>query len=115
MNASGIGTATHPIRVEALHEAHPRIRAQDWRSPLVARLTDSAPYSDGAGKFPVSFRSDDVNVTKSVIYLVWAGLGDDYETCVNTYQTPVLTEFAALAIACILLSRNLLRATVSQQ
>ncbi len=102
MNTSGIGTAKHPIRVEILHEAHPRIRAQDWRSPLVAQLIGGARYSDGTGEFLASFRPAGAGATNSSIHLIWAGLGDDYDLCINTYQRPVLTEFAALAVACIL-------------
>ena len=78
------------------------IRAKDWRSPLVARLIGDAPYSDGNRELLASFCPDGVAVTNSSIHLAWAGLGADYNLCVNTYQAPLLTEYAALAVACIL-------------
>ncbi len=38
--------------------------------------------------------------------LEWSGLQTDYERCLRTYQSSVLTEFAALAVACILLNKR---------
>ena len=33
---------------------------------------------------------------------MWRGLGEDLERCVRTHQGPVITEFAALGMACVL-------------
>jgi len=45
-------------------------------------------------------------VVSGQLPLRWAGLKDDFKQCINTYQDPVLTEFATLGLACILLSRH---------
>lgn len=34
--------------------------------------------------------------------LQWSQLKQDYEQCLKTYQGPVITEFAALGMACVL-------------
>jgi hypothetical protein len=102
MSESEAGTAANPVRVESLHEAHPQLRAADWRSPLVARLTDSSPYSDGRGALDVSYRNDGSEPQESPVHVSWSGLEEDYRLALNTYQEPVLTEFAALGVACIL-------------
>jgi hypothetical protein len=95
-----------PVRVELLHHAHPKIRAMDWRSPLVARLIDDAPYSDGRASVNASYRPKTGPETISELTLEWSALKPDYEQCLRTYQTPVITEFAALAIACVLCERK---------
>ena len=41
-------------------------------------------------------------LSNSTIHLTWSGLCEDYDLCMNTYQAPVITEFASLAMACIL-------------
>ena len=97
-----VGSAEKPIRVEILHDAHPKIRAKDWRSPLVAGLTGNAVYCDGAGQIMASYRPNGSTPSDSPVHLAWNGLGTDYEQCINTYQSPILTEFATLAVACIL-------------
>lgn len=38
-------------------------------------------------------------------FLVWTGLEKDYNQVINTYQEPVITEFATLGLACILVTR----------
>jgi hypothetical protein len=53
-----------------------------------------------------SFRAENTKVVSSQLPLQWAGLKDDFNQCINTYQDPVLTEFATLGLACILLSRH---------
>ena len=90
------------VRIEVLHEAHPQIRAEDWRSPLVARILDNAKYVDGSAVLNVSFRGDEGKPAEGDLEITWAGLAEDYQRCLRTYQEPVLTEFAALAVACIL-------------
>src|SRR5437016_3742829 len=94
------------IPVEKLHQDHPQIRAEDWRSPLVARLTNDAAYSDGNADLSDSFRAKDADPKDGNLPLTWSGLQTDYERCLKTYQTSVLTEFAALAVACILVNRR---------
>ena len=37
----------------------------------------------------------------------WKGLQADFETCVKTYQVPIITEFATLGIACLLTHHQL--------
>ena len=92
------------IRVDTLHDRHPKIRAKDWRSPVVARLIANAAYSDGACVVVASIRPADGAGAVSQLPLEWRGLEEDYAQCLNTYQAPVVTEFAALGIACILCS-----------
>jgi hypothetical protein len=92
------------VSVEHLHEAHPRIRAEDWRSPLIGRLLLSSKYSDGSRTVTESYRSQDGTTTEGAISLNWSNLREDFERCLNTYQDPVITEFASLALACILIS-----------
>lgn len=91
------------IAVETIHENHPLIRAEDWRSPLVARLTAGASYADGNATVIDSFKaSGSTEESNDSVSLSWSGLGVDYSRCLNTYQESVITEFAALAVACIL-------------
>lgn len=92
------------VPIHQLHEHHPQIRAEDWRSPLVARLTNEATYTDGDAVLVDSFRSSDATTAEDKLPLAWSGLQTDYERCLRTYQAPDLTEFAALAIACILVT-----------
>ena len=93
---------TASISVQTLHNAHPQIRAKDWRSPLIARLTHGAPYSDGSQSINISFKPQVGESESAAIVLEWNSLKEDYTQCLNTYQAPVITEFAALAMACIL-------------
>lgn len=94
------------VDITRLHEQHSSIRAQDWRSPLVFRLIGRKKYADGSVLIADSFRAEDTEAVASQLPLQWAGLKDDFNQCVNTYQDPVLTEFATLGLACILLSRH---------
>ncbi len=114
--ASGVAELTHSalmsdpnptsVRIEKLHERHPRIRAEDWRSPLIARLLADGDYEDGRDAIQASFRDRDAAVGESGLVVSWNDLKEDYEKCLNTYQSPVITEFAALAVACILCAQN---------
>lgn len=92
--------------VHALHEEHPRVRAEDWRSPLVLRLLQQAVYSDGSATIAESFRGAAMTEAITQLPLFWTGLKHDFEKCIRTYQDGVLTEFATLGLACILLSRH---------
>jgi len=94
------------VTIAELHQAHPQIRAQDWRSPLVRRLLKDQKYQDGSCDLPNSFRAAGIEGTADgILSLVWAGLRADYDQVVNTYQEPVITEFASLGLACILLTQ----------
>jgi hypothetical protein len=94
-------------QVEDLHEAHPRVRAKDWRSPLVKRLLKSSKYADGECDLNDSFRpAPGTEVAEDTLSLSWKGLNDDYGQAINTYQDPVITEFATLGLACILLTKR---------
>ena len=93
------------VSVARLHEPHPRIRAEDWRAPLVHRLLKQRAYRDGSAKLEESYRSPK-ETTVGTIELAWDGLKDDVTKCSNTYQEPVLTEFATLGLACVLLARH---------
>lgn len=92
-----------PAKVETLHQAHPQIRAEDWRSPLVRRLLGCDKYTDGDRILDDTFRSDSNGPTSSKLKLSWVGLKDDFNRCVKTYQSPVITEMATLGLSCILL------------
>jgi hypothetical protein len=82
---------------------HPSIRSEDWRSPLVKRLLGVAGYCDGEQTF-TDFYSLRGNIsTTSSIRFYWQGLERDFQRCINTYQDSILTEFAALALACVLI------------
>lgn len=86
-----------------LHEPHPRIRAEDWRSPLVRRLLQACDYADGDRTIAVSIKATASSSPMSEpLTLTWTGLRQDFERCINSYQDPVITEFASLALACIL-------------
>jgi hypothetical protein len=95
-----------------LHIAHPQIRAEDWRSPLVLRLSGRSEYQDGDCTVRDSFRpgQDGGNTGVTVerrLRLRWLNLRDDFQKCIKTYQDAVLTEFAALGLACILVAERL--------
>lgn len=95
-----------PVDVAALHLDHPRVSAQDWRSPLVRRLTGKTKYADGEATLWDSFRGQDLKAVDAKFNLRWAGLKDDFNRRMNTYQEPVITEHATLGLACILLTRH---------
>jgi hypothetical protein len=93
-------------RLEVLGNLHPKIRADDWRSPIVIRLLGGGSYTDGSVTITVNCRRQAIEVNTDAtnernVELCWANLRSDYEKCKNTYQAPVLTEFAALGIACV--------------
>jgi hypothetical protein len=95
------------IEIARLHEAHPQIRAQDFRSPLIKRLIAGAVYRDGGCNVSDSFRAPGIDTpTQSVLNLSLAGLKSDYEQVSRTYQEPVITEFATLGLACILVAKR---------
>ncbi|MBF0548973.1 MAG: hypothetical protein HQK60_00420 [Deltaproteobacteria bacterium] len=92
--------------VERIQELHPKIRAQDWRSPLVSRLQGRESYCDGSTEVSINYRSmnAEAKCQESEVMLRWSGLEEDYKLCINTYQGPTLTEFATLGLACILVA-----------
>lgn len=96
-----------PVEIATLHEAHPQIRAQDFRSPLVRRLIKGSNYCDGACSLSDSFRAPGIaEPTQRTLNLSWAGLKSDFEQVTKTYQEPVITEFATLGLACILVAER---------
>lgn len=95
------------LTINNLHLAHPEIRAKDWRTPLVRRLLSDGKYKDGACEFADSFRSsDEQKPIERNLTLSWKGLKNDFDQTVKTYQEPVITEFATLGLACILVSER---------
>ena len=95
------------IEISDLHKAHPRIRAKDWRSPLVKRLLGSDKYCDGDCKLDTSYRPpESSSATSGELSLSWQGLKEDFKQANNTYQEPVITEFATLGVACILVTKR---------
>ena len=95
------------IEINHLHDHHPKIRAKDWRSPLVRRLSGNDVYKDGERTVENNFRTPTMQIQLNELTLVWTGLKADHDLCINTYQAPIITEFATLGLACILLSFNL--------
>src|SRR5262245_53674596 len=90
-------------QVERLAETQPYLRADDWRSPLVYRLLNTKSYQDSQADIDLS-----ANIglnPKWILQLRWQGLVQDFELCLNSYQEPVLTEFAALGVCCFALYR----------
>lgn len=106
ISAANKKPAATAIAVATLHEPHPRIRAEDWRAPLVHRLLKQRTYRDGSARLDESFRSPKAETTPGTLELAWNGMKDDVAKCANTYQEPVLTEFATLGLACVLLTRH---------
>jgi hypothetical protein len=93
------------ISINDLHEAHPEIRAKDWRSPLIRRLLESPKYKDGSRDVADSFRSPSaVTPIEQNLTLYWADLKKDFDQTVKTYQASVITELATLGLACILVT-----------
>jgi hypothetical protein len=60
-------------------------------------------YSDGAGEMTVRYEWRTDKQTTN-LKLVWRGLASDFAKRVHTYQSPVLTEFATLGLACVLIA-----------
>jgi hypothetical protein len=95
------------VKVHELHKAHPKIRARDWRSPLVRRLLANKKYADGDCQMEQSFREkEEIVPVEETLSLSWMGLKEDFDQTVKTYQDPVITEFATLGLACILVSER---------
>jgi hypothetical protein len=95
------------VEIASLHEGHPQIRAQDFRSPLIRRLLKVAIYRDGACDLCDSFRPPGGDEpTQHKLNLYWAGFKNDFEQVIRTYQEPVITELATLGLACILVTQR---------
>jgi hypothetical protein len=90
-------------KLNDLASLHPRLRAADWRSPLVFRLLREAQYTDGSADFSVDYRWLET-FQKSAVTLIWEGLAVDFAQCLASYQAPVLTEHATLGLACVLVN-----------
>ena len=100
---------TKSIRIAVcnLHAAHPLVRAKDWRSPLTIRLLPPDDYHDGSREVEDSFRAASADPpAKGTLDLWWNGLKKDCEQVTRTYQAPVVTEFATLGLACILVENR---------
>ncbi len=94
------------ISVNDLHLTNTEIRAEDFRSPLIRRLCQSDTYQDGQSEVCNCFRNSSGNIIDSTLLLTWSDLAEDYKKCLNTYQIPVITEFATIGLTCILLNHN---------
>jgi hypothetical protein len=96
------GTAALVFDVADLPTLHPLIRAEDFRAPLIRRLLPASWYEDGEALIEDShWRRPHPEECGSVI-IRWSGLQKDFERCMRTYQDAVITEKAALGLACIL-------------
>lgn len=94
---------TIKLGVQNLHNDHPQIRAEDFRSPLVRRLSGSDVYADGHTEITNEFQNGTAaEAVETKITLTWTGLKGDHDKCIKTYQVPVLTELATIGLACIL-------------
>jgi hypothetical protein len=89
------------IEIQAIPKAHPHIRAGDWLSPLVCRLHPDGDYTDGCKTISFSIRPAGGDATGDACDFRWRGMRADYEQVRRTYQEPVITEFATLALACV--------------
>jgi hypothetical protein len=95
------------IKINDLHVGHPRIRAKDWRSPLIRRLLGASQYRDSSCDLTESYKSRRALCpVQHTLSLSWAGLKTDFEQTTNTYQEPVITEYATLGVACILVNES---------
>jgi hypothetical protein len=90
--------------IENLEGMHPQISANDWRSPLVMRMLGTNGYSDGHGEINVDYRWL-AKVKKQRLRMVWQGLANDFAKRGRTYQAPVITEYATLGLACVLVAK----------
>jgi len=86
--------------VQTIPRAHPHIRAGDWLSPLVCRLLQRVDYVDGDKTLSFSVRSASQIKTENSYSFNWQGMKNDVDQIRRTYQEPVITEFATLALAC---------------
>lgn len=69
---------------------------------MVSRLLRGAVYADGVAALDDTFRDAALKEATGTLDVAWKGIDDDYQRCVNTYQEPVLTEFATLGLSCVL-------------
>lgn len=90
-------------KVHELHVHHPKIRGEDFRSPLVRRISGKQKYMDGNGQIKCSYKPANQSIDENELHLEWEGLDEDFKKCLNTYQDPVITELATIGLACILL------------
>jgi len=100
-----MSSQSHPdgrVNVNKLGEFAPLLRADDWRSPLIRRLLGENTYKDSESKVSDSFRNRDLQESEKSLLLKWESLEHDFDRCINTYQEPIITEFAALGLSCIL-------------
>lgn len=95
------GRTTRSCKVHEMATLHPRLRANDWRSPLVHRVLRSTTYKDGNADVAVDYKWLEKRLS-SPVTLLWEGLATDFDQCLASYQAPVLTEFATLGLACVL-------------
>jgi hypothetical protein len=86
--------------VSTIPYAHPQIRADDWLSPLVCRLLQQSGYTDGNKTMHFSVRLPLRATAEDTFNFSWRGMKGDIEAVRRTYQEPVITEFATLALAC---------------
>jgi len=68
----------------------------------VLRLLDDTSYIDGSREITVYYQWQSDTQTANVT-LMWKGLASEFEKRVRTYQVPVLTEYATLGLACVLI------------
>ena len=59
----------------------------------------------GLGTSPIVIATNPIVESQMHLRLIWHNLRADFELCLRTYQAPVLTEFAALGMACVLASQ----------
>lgn len=89
--------------VDTLQNYHPEIRSEDWRSPLIRRLLGTSSYADGNKVLSESFHGNGSVPQAYQLTLTWQGHKQDFDRCVKTYQSPIITEYATLGLACLLL------------
>lgn len=92
------------VDIQDLGKLHPALRADDWRGPLVRRLLGSSSYSDGERILSYSYGAPGQHEIDGTMLLRWQDLEADFARCINTYQDPVITEFAGLGLACVLVA-----------
>ena len=88
--------------VGQLHVSHPKIRAADWRSPLIVRLLLTDSYHEGSRILESSIKSQVGSESRHPLVLHWRRFQTDFEKCIKTYQGPVITELATLGLACVM-------------
>jgi hypothetical protein len=88
------------VDVHTIPIAHPNIRARDWLSPLVCRLHPDRNCVDGNRILQFSVRPPSNTTSEESCDFQWKDMKDDCNRVRRTYQEPVITEFATLALAC---------------